>query len=281
MPPKPQKGVKAPAPAAAPAAKASKSSAKTGGKHANNSDQATASASADAGAASASHLSKKQVKQSKEGERQLHIQERDAMLNIPDDEYAYEDPMEEESRPSKPVLTDAFGNTISKAAHAKGKEDVKIDIMRAEAKARRQAKENAKLAEEQQKQQQKLAAAAAAGDTSLAVAAAAIDIDDTSAADGISGGHIPTKATRGAVIDIQVVRQKLADGAKLSHKETKLLQRSEAEAVAEATAKQESEDGLSKFDISVQGERGQGADGGTLSAVDVVVSSFSIRFCFI
>ena len=161
------------------------------------------------------------------------------MLIIPDDDFYAPMSDVEEPAPRKPAPVDSFGNTLSKAAQAKNKEDAKLEIMRAEARARRKAKEDMRL-------QAELATAAPSADSK---------VKDT--------------------LSVEEVRQKLASGAKLTHKESKLLQRTEAQEAEVASMQQEADEGLSSFSLSVRNEHGQGEDS-TMSAVDVIINSFTI-----
>lgn len=233
MPPKNQKskasGKAAAAPKEVPAPKGGK------GKQASGPPVAVA----------ANAPSKKQQKLSKQEERLMRQQETDAMLIIPDEDDCYAPMIEvEEAAPRKAAPVDSFGNTLSKAAQAQSKEDAKIEIMRAEARARRKAKEDLRLHAEQ------------------AAAPPSTDSD-----------HVFNKVKD--TLDVEEVRQKLAGGAKLTHKESKLLQRAEAQEAEAVSMQQEADEGLSSFSLSVRSERGQG-DETTMSAVDVIVNSFTI-----
>lgn len=202
-------------------------------------DKINGKSAAQASNVSACDAAKGPSKMSKQEERALRQQEQDAMLMIPDE--SSEDEIAAGRSGSDPAKShvDSFGNTLTKNAVAKAKEDAKMDVLRAEARARREAKA--------QREAESLVAGSEAPS---------------------AGEHVFTKAK--TAVTVEDVRLKLASGAKLSHKESKLLQRAESDAIEEAERRREEAEGLSSFSISYHG------GGGTVSAVDIVASGLTI-----
>lgn len=151
------------------------------------------------------------------------LRDRDAMMDMTDisSNYEYETIDDIKSK----FATDKFGNTISKA---KAAEDSKVELLRAAAKARRAEKEAAALAE--------------AVESSLSVSDIALE----------------PKVKPSKELNIEEVRAKFASGAKLTHKEKKLLGTFEKASATEAQVISEAQSGLSSFSISMQAQ-GSGA----------------------
>lgn len=195
----------------------------------------------------ATPVAEKPPKMRKQEERELWRQEADIMLMIPDieaDDYSDTLSYLEDDPPRKAPPVDAMGNTISKAAQAKAAGDARIETMRAEARARRQARDERLLTEAQ-------------------ASSVFVSIHE----------EVFTKVK--GMLSVEELRQKLADGAKLSRKESKYLQRADTEEAKKTAVALEEADGLAAFSLSYQNESGEGEDC-TVSAVDIVVSGLCI-----
>ncbi|KAJ1632063.1 hypothetical protein T492DRAFT_868964 [Pavlovales sp. CCMP2436] len=153
----------------------------------------------------------------------------------------------EDEAPRRPTgkapTLDKFGNTASKAGASESAKTAELELARAEARARREAK-------------------------------AAKDTEEDSAGSG------PVDLVAKRVEETAALRAKAAAGGKLSNKEKKLLSQLDSRVQDEAAEVAEIDSGLSAFSLSVRGStvaEGEEADKDSVSATDVIVPCFSVN----
>jgi hypothetical protein len=179
------------------------------------------------------------------------LRERDEMMKIYDssDDDDADGNEVEESKPASKFTVDKFGNKISKAKLA---EEQRLQAMREEARLRREKR-------------------------GIGVSGVAIDSATAVAAPDSAEPSLKNDSNDGDS-DVANIQQKLSDGLKLTHKERRVVQAANRDALQAQSQAAEAELGLPSFSLSIKGESTSAGDDNLkcLSATDIIVPSFTI-----
>jgi hypothetical protein len=175
------------------------------------------------------------------------LRERDEVMKIYDSSDEDDaDGNEVEAKPASKFTVDKFGNKISKAKLA---EEQRLQAMREEARLRREKR-------------------------GIGVSGVAIDSATAVAAPDSAEPSLKNDVDS----DVANIQQKFSDGLKLTHKERRVLQAANRDALQAQSQAAEAELGLTSFSLSIKGESTSAGDDNLkcLSATDIIVPSFTI-----